>query len=60
MKIEKRQSEDGMVIYVNWEDKRIITKGIEKGTYYYTSYGSGSFAGWRTRKEIKKQYPFIY
>lgn len=57
MKSEKRSSEDGMFIIVDWDNKKRITKGIAQGTYYCTFYLEGTFAGWRTKKDIISQYP---
>lgn len=57
MKAEKRFSLDGLVLIVDWDNEKVVEKSLAKGTYYYTFYLEGTFAGWRTRKEIILQYP---
>ena len=56
---EKRQDNSGNTLLVDWTAKKVVTKGVAKGTYFKTFYDENTFANWRIRKEIKQQYPQI-
>ena len=56
---ETRKSECGLIIIVDWNKKKIIKNWLSKGTYWHTSYEDGTFAGWRSRKDIKSFYNTI-
>ena len=66
MKNEKRTSEDGMHLWVDWEPVLVdwepdktdkIPQGLDKGTYFKTYYERKVFGGWRTKEAILSQYP---
>ncbi len=41
-------------VYIDWDKKKVISKGLAKGTYYAAYFKDGKFFFWVTRKEIKR------
>lgn len=55
--MERRIDNEGNAIYVDWTQKKTLTKGLATGTFYKTFYENGEFAWWHKRKDIQSQYP---
>jgi hypothetical protein len=51
-KVEFRENAEGKKLYVDWGKKRVVKKGLGKGTYYATYFEDGQFFTYQKRPAI--------